>query len=193
VGKRKATGRFSQGLVAAAKDVWSVAGANTAMQNIMGMGAGVSTEDVCTLRHDTLGTGIELWHGSFGWFDFMAHDGAPVILSDTWGIQVERPTQVLPSGGMQYSTLRRANEAQETEEYRMPDATVKAGSWTATVEGDYIMIKNQYASRQTIVLSDDGFIFLGSRGVCISVLNGKAPEEMPAAEALKLLPGYQPK
>ena len=33
------------------------------------------------------------------------------------------------------------------------------------------MIKNQYASRQTIVLSDDGFIFLGSRGVCISVLN----------------------
>lgn len=94
MGKRKATGRFSQGLVAAAKDVWSVAGANTAMQNIMGMGAGVSTEDVCTLRHDTLGTGIELWHGSFGWFDFMAHDGAPVILSDTWGIQVERPTQV---------------------------------------------------------------------------------------------------
>ena len=100
---------FMQGVVAAAKDVWSIAGANTARQAMMGMGAGVATEDVLTVRHDTevrevtmpdmigtnlvfnklrvsceifakmfvcaQGTGIELWHGSFGWFDFMAYDG----------------------------------------------------------------------------------------------------------------------
>lgn len=48
--------------------------------------------------------------------------------------------QVLPSGGMQYSTLRRANEAQETEEYRMPDATVKAGSWTVCLSCPLVSI-----------------------------------------------------
>jgi hypothetical protein len=85
---------FCQRLVAVAKEAWSVTGGNTPLQSMMGTGAGVATEDVCTLRHDATGTGIELWHGSFGWFDFMVHDGAPVILSDTWGIQMERPTQV---------------------------------------------------------------------------------------------------
>jgi len=40
------------GMVAAAKDCWSMSGANSAMQALMGMGAGVSTEDVCTFRHD---------------------------------------------------------------------------------------------------------------------------------------------
>jgi len=44
---------FMQGVVAAAKDVWSIAGANTARQAMMGMGAGVATEDVLTVRHDT--------------------------------------------------------------------------------------------------------------------------------------------
>lgn len=85
---------FWQQLQAAASEEWSITGGNTALQSLMGTGAGVATEDVCTLRHDKAGTGIELWHGSFGWFDFMPHDGAPVILSDTWGIQIERPTQV---------------------------------------------------------------------------------------------------
>ena len=42
--------------------------------------------------------------------------------------------QVLPSGGQQYSTLRRAAEMkatqQATQEFRMPDTPVKAGTWT---------------------------------------------------------------
>ena len=45
----------------------------------------------------------------------------------------------------------------------------------ATVTGDFILIKNQYASRQAIVLSDDGFVFLGSRGLCIAVLHVCTP------------------
>ena len=54
-GKRSKRTRagFMQGVVAAAKDVWSIAGANTARQAMMGMGAGVATEDVLTVRHDT--------------------------------------------------------------------------------------------------------------------------------------------
>ena len=92
---RKVHQTSCQRLIGAAKEVWSVTGGNTPLQTLMGTGAGVATEDVCTLRHDGTGTGIELWHGSFGWFDFMTHDGAPIILSDTWGIQIERPTQVV--------------------------------------------------------------------------------------------------
>jgi len=94
VRERPVQRRFCQQLQAVAREEWSITGGNTALQSLMGTGAGVATEDVCTLRHDKEGTGIELWHGSFGWFDFMAYDGAPVILSDTWGIQIERPTQV---------------------------------------------------------------------------------------------------
>jgi hypothetical protein len=42
--------------------------------------------------------------------------------------------QVLPSGGQQYSTLRRAAETKATgegtQDFRMPDTPVKAGTWT---------------------------------------------------------------
>jgi len=179
------------GMVAAAKDCWSMSGANSAMQTLMGMGAGVSTEDVCTFRHDDQGTGIELWHGSFGWFDFMIYDGAPVILSDTWGIQMERPSQLFPSGGQQYSALRQAAKRDECQTLRTPDDTVKAGTWSVTVQGDYIIIKNQYASRQSLVLTDDGFVFIGSRGTSLAVSKGRKAEEIPTVEALKIVPGLQ--
>lgn len=38
-----------------------------------------------------------------------------------------------------------------------------------TVQGDYLVITNQYASRQNLVLTDEGFVFLGSRGTSIAV------------------------
>ncbi len=53
----------------------------------------------------------------------------------------------------------------------------------ATVEGDFILLKNQYASRQTIVLSDQGFVFVGSRGLSISVFDVCAPTPPPQAHA----------
>ena len=164
-------------------------GANTEYQTLMGMGAGVSTEDVCTFRHNAEGTGLELWHGSFGWFDFVRYAGAPIILTDTWGIQIERPSKVLPSGGQQYATLQQATSRNEDDKFRMPDAPIVAGTWTAQVQGDYIVIKNKYASRQTIVLLDDGFIFLGSRGTSLRVTRGEQAEEVTLEDALALLPG----
>lgn len=189
VRERPVQRRFCQQLQAVAREEWSITGGNTALQSLMGTGAGVATEDVCTLRHDKEGTGIELWHGSFGWFDFMAYDGAPVILSDTWGIQIERPTQVFPSGGKQYSTLRRAAQNGD-QAFRPPsDVAIKAGTWTVTAQGDYLLVTNQYASRQSLVLTDEGFVFLGSRGTSLAVLKGQQAQEMPRTEALKLVPG----
>jgi len=180
-----------RGLAAGAKDAWSFTGANTALQDMLGMGAGVTGQDVCTFRHDGLGTGLELWHGSFGWFDFVTCAGAPVVLTDTWGIQVERPSEMFSSGGQQYSMLTQASKAPDGGLYRMPEGEqpIKAGTWTAKVEGDYIVIKNQYASRQSIVLSDTGFVFLGSRGTSIAVTNAQPPVEMPLEDALALVPG----
>ena len=71
----------------------------------------------------------------------------------------------------------------------MPDAPIVAGTWTAQVQGDYIVIKNKYASRQTIVLLDDGFIFIGSRGTSLRVTRGEQAEEVTLEDALALLPG----
>jgi len=147
-------------------------------------------EDVCTWRHDAEGTGIELWKGSFGWFDFMNYDGAPVVLCDTWAVCIERPTQVFPSGGSQYSALRQAATKKALGSYKIKDV-LEAGSWTAEVLGDYIRIKNKYSSRQNIILTEDGFTFFGARGTAIRVKNGGQVEEIPAAEALQGLEGLE--
>lgn len=270
-----------RGLAAGAKDAWSFTGANTALQDMLGMGAGVTGQDVCTFRHDGLGTGtwtaslaaspssqscdheatdktlrntagLELWHGSFGWFDFVTCAGAPVVLTDTWGIQVgelsvavreqqvkvclrvrarslnelntercktqnarqrcfpleasntvcsRRHAPTLPphiAPRIKQRLMRnaatqclQASKAPDGGLYRMPEGEqpIKAGTWTAKVEGDYIVIKNQYASRQSIVLSDTGFVFLGSRGTSIAVTNAQPPVEMPLEDALALVPG----
>jgi hypothetical protein len=50
--------------------------------------------------------------------------------------------QVLPSGGQQYSKLRRAAEMETTQEatqeFDMPDTPVKAGTWT--VQGSWFRV-----------------------------------------------------
>uniref|UniRef100_A0A7S4PPI2 Uncharacterized protein n=1 Tax=Guillardia theta TaxID=55529 RepID=A0A7S4PPI2_GUITH len=185
--KTRATRNAVLGLQAAAKDVWSVVGASSARGNQY-YGGGNMAEDVCTWRHDVEGTGIELWKGSFGWFDFMNYDGAPVVLCDTWAVCIERPTQVFPSGGSQYSMLRQAATKKTLENYKIKDF-LEAGGWSAEVLGDYIRIKNKYSSRQTIILTEDGFTFFGARGTAIRVSQGGQVQEIPAAEALKGLEG----
>lgn len=66
--------------------------------------------DVMTWRHAEYGTGLELWQGSFGWFDYTgsvsllarraryqkltwsvrypANGTKPIVLCDTWAVQV---------------------------------------------------------------------------------------------------------
>ena len=39
-------------------------------------------------------------------------------------------TQAFPSGGQQYSKLRQAATGGGSSQYRMPDAPIKAGTWT---------------------------------------------------------------
>ncbi|EKX50364.1 hypothetical protein GUITHDRAFT_104172 [Guillardia theta CCMP2712] len=123
----RATRNAVLGLQAAAKDVWSVVGASSARGNQY-YGGGNMAEDVCTWRHDVEGTGIELWKGSFGWFDFMNYDGAPVVLCDTWAVCIERPTQVFPSGGSQYSMLRQAATKKTLENYKIKDFLEEVGA-----------------------------------------------------------------
>ena len=38
-----------------------------------------------------------------------------------------------------------------------------------TVQGKYLVVSNQYASRQSLVLTDTGFVFIGSRGTSLAV------------------------
>lgn len=46
--------------------------------------------DVATFRHVEHGIGIELWQGSFGWFDFVPRAGEDVMLCDSWAVQIKR-------------------------------------------------------------------------------------------------------
>jgi hypothetical protein len=46
--------------------------------------------DVATFRHVEHGIGIELWQGSFGWFDFVPRVGEDVMLCDSWAVQIKR-------------------------------------------------------------------------------------------------------
>lgn len=50
--------------------------------------------DVATFMHVEYGTGIELWQGSFGWFDFLSRDEAGVVLCDSWAVQMKRNVKV---------------------------------------------------------------------------------------------------
>ena len=56
----------------------------------------------------------------------------------------------------------------------------------AKVQGDYIIITNQYASRQVLVLADEGFVFLGSRGTSLSVMKVDVAAAASAAAAAEL-------
>lgn len=47
-------------------------------------------DEVLTIRHDKIGTCLELWHGSYGWFDYAPSDGASLVLCDNWAVTQPR-------------------------------------------------------------------------------------------------------
>jgi len=68
-----------------------------------------------------------------------------------------------------------------------PDDTVKAGTWSVTVQDDYIIMKPQYACRQSLVLTDDKCVFLASHGTSFAASKSGKAREILTAEALKVL------
>ena len=56
-----------------------------------------------------------------------------------------------------------------------------------TAQGDYLLVTNQYASRQSLVLTDEGFVFLGSRGTSLAVLKvPKVVRKLACREAVRI-------
>ncbi|KAJ1493389.1 hypothetical protein T484DRAFT_2761348 [Baffinella frigidus] len=168
---------------ASAVEMWSFAGAEAS--GVFRAGNGMAGDEVLTIRHDSLGTCLELWHGSYGWFDYAPAEGASLMLCDNWAV-------TLPRINKGFANLRQTNDLRASAtrgdgKFKLTDE-IKAGTWTvkAAAGGKAVFVTNAYSPRQQLILTEDGFVFIGSKGKAILVEAGGGEVQMKTEEALGL-------
>jgi hypothetical protein len=132
---------------------------------------------VTLLRNRNTGMVIELVHGSTGWFQFQAREGAALQ-------QMSATGNVVPVQRFYAAGLLEEIKGSPLKSTPIPSKGITGGPWSLAIKGAAVVLKHSKDPTREVHLLDEGFVYMSTsadEGIHVDALG--SPVYMPLPEA----------